>query len=815
MNLNYGPTVGKVVLMYLTALFRDRSNLRYTYCKRGTALPYPPNSTGEAYDLPWFDRESGKLFRGESIVYSAYPMMDGGFDLVLDLGERYFADHITLRLAGGSATAGIDVFDESDRLVARASAEKTATGQEFTLSLGIFAERLTLRFYAAYTHIGIAAIEVFAATGLDTTTYPIPTRASYPEGVLPFAACKGIEAGSTEAEPGAAYLSERLADELGLGVGIGTGCIRFEQATRADDGFTLSVSDGGIRITAGTRRAFFYAAAALMQLATEDGFRFAEIDDTPMMEMRGVHFALPMRKNLPFLYRLVRELLVPMRYNMVFIQLSGAMEYKCFPEINEAWLTACKKYEAGEWPKPAHYGSVGHDILTHEEIRALCDYIRGFGLEVIPEIQSFSHSQYITSAFPHLAEVPPTTTEQTADIDQKLADVPSSAFYPRDLCPRHPEYYDYLFKIIDEVIEVIRPERYVHMGHDEVYEIGSCPRCAGHATEVYVEEVTRLHDYLKAKGFSMMIWSDMLHENAPYMVPGARGLLPRDIVMLDFTWYFELPIDIEDRLLPEGYRVMIGNMYSSHYPRYESRAKKPGMIGAQVSTWVACAESTYACAGKMYDFVYTATMMWNPTYDATYRLAYDALVSRLLVGMRRRIGLLPKGEADRTHQIGGKPENVPNELLYHSPATAALRLTPKESEATVEIGHTATLVEILHATDRNSERPVWESAITIGEYTLVYADGSEHTTDIRYSENIMTYCHRYGTPIPSVYYRHTGYAGTYLCYPVAGKDSEGRDYTLLCLPIANPHPEKVIAHIRFRHLGNTDAAILVFDLKTN
>ncbi|MBO7762873.1 MAG: family 20 glycosylhydrolase [Clostridia bacterium] len=801
--------------MYITRLFADRSPIRYTYYKRGTSTFYPPNSRGEHTDGPWFDCESGNLFRGEYIIYGAYPMMDGGFDIAIELDKRYFIDHITLALAGGSETAGIDALDETGRLIARAPAEATVMGKPVTLSPGVFAERLTLRFHGACTHIGIAAIEIYAAADLEDTLYPIPTDIRYRKGRLPFSAIDGITAMTEEAAGAAAYLAERLSDELSLTVGTSGGCIGMAWAEREDDGFTLSVSEDGVKITAGTRRAFFYAAAALLQLATADGFRYAEINDTPMMEMRGVHLALPMRENIPFLYRLVRELFVPMRYNMVIIQLSGAMEYKCFPEINEAWQTACRKYEAGEWPKPAHYGSVGHDILTHEEVRGICDYIRSFGLDVIPEIQCFSHSQYITTAFPHLAEVPPTVSEGTADIDQKLADVPSNAFYPRDICPRHPEYYDYVFKIIDEVLEVVRPERFVHMGHDEVYEIGSCPRCAGHATEVYVEEVTRLHDYLEAKGYTMMIWSDMLHDgNDRYLVPEARKHLPRDILMLDFTWYFFLKDDIEDQLLPEGYRLMIGNMYSSHYPRYETRAKKAGMIGAQVSTWEACCESGYAYKGKMYDFVYTANMMWNPTYDSTYRLAYAELVHRILPDLRHRIGGIPRTPANRPCPIGGKAKNVPQELLYHSPARVALRLSEGNAEASVRVGRTAALLVITHATDRTSERPMWDPAIRIGEYVLVYADGSEHTVPLRYSENIHTYRHRYGTPMPSVYYRHHGYVATYSCFPIMGKDSEGRDYTLFRLPIVNPHPEKEISHILCRHAGNTDAEILIFDVKT-
>ena len=46
-----------------------------------------------------------------------------------------------------------------------------------------------------------------------------------------------------------------------------------------------------------------------------------------------------------------------------------------------------------------------------------------------------------------------------------------------------------------------------------------------------------------------------------------------------------------------------------------------------------------------------------------------------------------------------------------------------------------------------------------------------------------------------------------------GKDCEGRDYTLLRYPFKNPHPEKEISQIVCRHAGNTDAEILLLEVK--
>lgn len=800
--------------MYITELFRDRSDLRYAFYERGTTTKKHPNVRGEATDVEWFDRESGKLFRGEPLLFDAYSLLDSGVDLVLDLGRRYFVDHITLNLMSGTELASLDALDENGCLVAHASPEEANGARACTLAIGRFAERITLRFQAVFKHIGITGIALYAAAGLEETVYPIPTSATYGKGTLPYTALTGIHPATEAAEGAAGYLAERLSDELGIRREVGEGNVRFVRSARTDDGYTLLVNAEGVTVTAAYPRSFFYAAAALMQLATEDGFRYAEIDDTPMMEIRGVHLSLPNRKDIPFYLRLFRELLVPMRYNMVILQLSGAMHYDCFPEINEAWLESIRRYEAGQWPRPAHYGFVGHDILTHDEVRDICAYIRSFGLEIIPEVQTLSHVQYITTAFPELAEKKPKTKPE--EIDHSTADIPPSDFYSHNACPRHPAYYDYVLPLIDEVIDVIKPERYLHIGHDEGYDIGTCPRCKGQATEVFVEEVTRLRNHIADRGLSTMMWSDMLHPgNDGYHLPESAALLPKDIIMLDFTWYFELPVDIEDRLLPHGYRLVMGNLYSSHYPRYESRSKKKGFIGGQVSTWTVNEENALGYRGKFYDLVYTATMLWNPTYDSTYRLTYTELTKALLPTMRRRIGLLPSCEATEAVEIGGSMELIPNELLFRIPARTALRLTPTAGEYEIALGRKAELIEILHATDRNSLRPIWEMAIEIGEYVLVYEDGSEHVVPIRYSENILTYRHRYGTPIPSAYYRHSGYAGTYLAYPVEGKDSEGRDYTLLRFPVANPHPEKRIERIICRHNGNTDAEILVFEIKTN
>ncbi|MBO7341773.1 MAG: family 20 glycosylhydrolase, partial [Clostridia bacterium] len=530
----------------------------------------------------------------------------------------------------------------------------------------------------------------------------------------------------------------------------------------------------------------------------------------PMLEMRGVHILLPSRRDIPFLKRLIRETLVPMRYNMVYLQLSGVMRYEKHPEINEKWLEACEKFKKGEWPQPAHYNSLGHDILEKHEIADICAYIRSFGMEIVPEVQSLSHVQYITTAYPELAE---RQKKEKENIDFYVADDRPEEFYAHDMCPQHPRYYEVIFGLIDEVVELIRPERFLHMGHDEAYGLAKCPICSEiGGAKVYAEEVTRLNEYVRSKGLTMMIWSDMV-QNKRYSVPEALEYLPRDVVLLDFTWYFDLDKDIEDKLLAKGHKVLMGNMYSSHYPRYESRIKKPGMVGAEVSTWIWCREENYAYEGKMYDFVYSANMMWSPTYDGTYRRTYNEQIKPIIWAMRERIADMPSGEGNAV-ALDVAPQNVPADLLWHVPYQGALKISATAPTAEIAVGAKADMLTVVHATDKPAERVMWKRPQTIGEYVLQYEDGTEHVYPVRYALDIMKYSHTYGEPYKTVLFRHEGYSGTYMAKPICGKDQRGRDYTLFELPLKNPHPDKRIARVLARHMGNTDADILLFEVKT-
>ncbi|MBR7112325.1 MAG: beta-N-acetylhexosaminidase [Clostridia bacterium] len=797
--------------MNFTALFDEKKGTTYRYTKRGTTEAYLPDKVCEESALPQYDGSNGNLFARRPVIFGGSKLLDGGVDLSVSMGECRFVDRVALTLTEKSRLLKIEILmPEGGVLKPVAVKENPAAGELLVLPVGVFGADLTVRLSGDYADAGLAFVEIFVANGVENAVYPQPLEMAVREGALPLDGILTFTVFDEIARGGAAYLSERFAERFdkALAEGKGEGNITFSFADMEKDAYELTVNADGVSVKSGGVRGFFYAVDTLLQLVRDGEIPYLHIVDKPLLDMRGVHILLPARCDIPFLKRLVREILVPMRYNVVFLQLSGAMRYEKYPEINEKWLEACRRYAAGEWPKPAHYGSLGHDVLEKHEIADICAYIRSFGIEIVPEVQSLSHVQYITTAYPELAE---RQEKEKAEIDAYVADDRPEEFYAHDMCPQHPRYYEVIFGIIDEVVELIRPERFIHVGHDEAYGLAKCPVCSKiGGAKVYADEVTRLNEYVKSKGLTMMMWADML-QNKRYSVPEALSLVPRDVVLLDFTWYFDLDKDIEDKLLAKGHRVLMGNMYSSHYPRYESRIRKKGMLGAEVSTWIHCNEHHYAFEGKLYDLVYSANMMWSDAYDSAYRRTYNAIVMPRLWEIRERIGALPKG---KTHALplDGSVKNVPSDLLWQMPYERAVKLTSAQAEVEIPVGTCARMLTFTHTTDLAASRVMWQGAQKIGEYVLQYEDGTEYAYPLLYADNIMKYTYTYGAPYETVLFRHEGYGATYTAKPFAGKDKNGKDFTLLTCPVKNPHPEKRIVKIIARHMKNTDAAILLFEV---
>lgn len=797
--------------------------ITYSYTKRGTKELYCPDNKKERMDgLTSYDRTNGNLFYGYEVSWKGERLLDRSVDINVELGRNDFVDHIDIWQSEGSKPKSIEVLTkEKSRLKKIAVYENGSfiVESQLRIPVGYSCDNIVVRLNGAYENVGIKKFNVWTAADLKTTVFPMLNQINENDGILLFDRITSVSCKCDEAMNAGKYLKERWNQHFGYSLEnleSGTG-IQMSLTDREDDGFDIVIDEEGCRIQAGCKRGFVYAVDVLVQLAEEKGLKMCSISEKPAFGFRGIHVGLGNRDELPFLKKFIREMAVPMRYNSVIIEVNAAMRYEKLPEINEAWLNAIDNYKKGLWPRPAHYGYVGGDIYEKDEIKELCDYIRSFGLEIIPEVQCLSHAQYLTTAYPQLAEHKHKTL-QNDSTELYAADARPAEFYYHNMCPLHEDYYKYVFTVIDEVVEAFQPEHYLHMGHDEGYDLGECERCSKEIPgKIFADEVSKLNEYIKSKNLTMMIWSDMLQaesfQGKCYSTPEAINWMPKDVILLDFTWYFHTEQDLEDKLLANGFQVGIGNLYSSHFPRYESRSRKPGIIGGQISMWVACKEEKYAYEGKMYDMMLTANMLWYHEYNSAFRIAYNEIIKPLLWKVKCRIGEISEEGIVTKVDFDGSLQNIPNELLWNIPYKQAAVISSETPELTVEVQDTADTFFIVHATDLSADRIMWQPPVQIGEYNLVYEDGTVDTAGVYYGENICKHSQAYGQPISSVLFRHEGYTGTYSSKPICGKDYNGKDYTLLEFPIKNKFVDKKIHKIVFKHMQNTDARIFIYDIK--
>ncbi len=729
-------------------------------------------------------KESGDPFSGERLAIAWSELAPSGLDLQIRIPEGLWLDSIVLHFGAKSEPVCVSLFTaDKERLVDSYHSEtgKAISQKEIALHAEGEYESVILSINAELSDVILEGIELYGADFSGEQLYPTPAKFDLTSAErLPIADYNTVSADCAEAENAIAILEEKLYETVSLSVSrADDGNIAFiHRADIAANGYTLTADAERITIEASDLRGFVQGAETLIKLIDASSIPNCRIEDAPFCEFRGVHLFVPAPDRMDYTKRLIKYLLSPMGYNHIIMELAGAMRYHSHPEINEAFLEGNRRADAGEWP-PFPHGSVGgKQIVEHEDIRDLIDYARSFGIEIIPEIQSLGHVQFMTLAHPDIAERPVDAPVFEA-VDERFADIPPKDFYAHCFCPSNPKSYEILFDLMDEIIEVFKPKKYVHMGHDEIYQIGVCPVCSKRdPADILAEDLCRLHDYLAERGLSMMIWSDMLQPVTKYKTPSAISRIPKDIVMLDFIWYFHVDKDIEDNLLREGFEVIMGNMYSSHYPRYESRIRKAGMRGAQVSSWVQTDEETLAREGKLYDFLYSAQMMWSDSYTRHARYAYDKIISGILPQLREHL--------KQVRYPSLAPHN--ETILYDGGAIGE----------TFDLNGRFDSLLIEHTALRERHRVPWKPLEVIGNYVITYESGAEKILPVTYAGNIGHCKRRHHQPFTHQYYRHNGYITAWETDGIEKYDENGERITLYQIEWINPRPEEVIANVAYR-----------------
>lgn len=196
-------------------------------------------------------------------------------------------------------------------------------------------------------------------------------------------------------------------------------------------------------------------------------------------------------------------------YNGVVLEYDDRIPWRCWPEVTNH-----------------RYNMVELEEL-HAELRRL-------QLEIVPLIQTHGHLEWLLKlpAYQHWRE--------------------NGA--GSEICPSNLEIRQKLKKWIDEVVQIHPDIRYLHLGGDETFYLGSCPKCNKiPKMELYLSHISELCDYVSRKGIKPLIWADMfISENRMEL----SAQLPEETILVDWNYHGSPPYDSTEKLLTGKHEVM-------------------------------------------------------------------------------------------------------------------------------------------------------------------------------------------------------------------------------------------------------------------
>jgi hypothetical protein len=317
----------------------------------------------------------------------------------------------------------------------------------------------------------------------------------------------------------------------------------------------------------------------------------------------------------------------------------------------------------------------------------------------------------------------------------------------------------------------------------------------------------------------MVLWGDMMNNVNRYAVPELIDMIPKDILLLDFIWYFRLEQDTEVRHLDHGFTVAIGNLYSSHFPRYETRMKREGIIGGQLSTWVLVNEKSFGFEGKMFDAMMTGDLLCNENHIHDSRRSYARIINDLQQRLRRKIRKsdVRFTASAKQHIIDRSFTNkyaLPEKITLKDGAIVQNELTiVKDTLHASLYGKKANELCFIWSTPIQFPREAWKSPKKIADIRIQYEDGTEDVMPVEYGVHIYTANETYGAALRGKLFRHEGYCGTWNIDSVyEGRTAAGDIFSLYSC--AYPLPQKEIESVTLE-LSKGSVPIIVYGLLTD
>jgi len=207
----------------------------------------------------------------------------------------------------------------------------------------------------------------------------------------------------------------------------------------SEEGYILTVTRDKAEITAKGEAGLFYGCQTLEQLL-EDARDYkkpvpaCKITDYPVLSYRAVHFDVKHHLDHMNYYYESIDRLARYKINAVVFEFEDKLRFQRQPLVGAP------------------------QSISMDEMAALTHYARDRHIEITPLVQGLGHATFILK-------------------HQQYAHLRELSWNKWAFCPLHEGTYQVLFDLYRDVIEATPGSKYLHIGGDEIGNIGLCPRC--------------------------------------------------------------------------------------------------------------------------------------------------------------------------------------------------------------------------------------------------------------------------------------------------------------------------------------------------
>ena len=357
-----------------------------------------------------------------------------------------------------------------------------------------------------------------------------------------------------------------------LGVSWKVAAVEAVAGEMSAEGYSLSVTPDGIRVTAQDLRGVRYAFQTLRQIAlprrgvkTVAGWiaPACEISEAPKLSFRGIHLCWFPETSSKLIERCIR--------------LAGY--YKMNVVVLETWGTfRSERHPWWGWADGA---------MTKAEIRRLKSVADDLGVRLVPQFNVFGHASASRGA---------SAKHAALDLHPEYQPL----FEPRggwNWCLSNDEALRVIDELVVELHEAFGNPPYFHIGCDEA-DPPSCPVCrAQDYTALVTEHIARIAKLLESRGARAMMWHDMLlksgqwspfYGNAKHGEEAMLGRLPKSVIICD--WFYDGPVEggypTFTHFRQAGYDVVTSPWENARGTMAQAKAAvAAGALGILGTTW--------------------------------------------------------------------------------------------------------------------------------------------------------------------------------------------------------------------------------------